>query len=96
MDGILTEIFKSAGPVALEALHSLLTIWENEDVSKEFRNATLVSLLKNRGCKTNCSNYRGISLRSVSGKILARVILNRLIANISEENLPEAQCAPPS
>ena len=29
---------------------------------------------------------------TAAGKILARVILNRLITNISEENLPEAQC----
>ena len=59
---------------------------------KKFRNATVVSLFKNRGSKTDCGNYRGISLLSVAGKILARVILNRLITNISEENLPEAQC----
>ena len=29
---------------------------------------------------------------TAAGKILARVILNRLITSISEENLPEAQC----
>ena len=86
-------IFKSAGPVPLEALHSLLTsIWEEEDVPKEFRNATFVSLFKNRGSKTDYSNYRAISLLSVAGKILARVILKRLITNMSEENLREAQC----
>ena len=93
MDGIPAEIFKSAGPVALEALHSLLTsIWEEEDVPKDSRNATFVSLFKNRGSKTDYDNYSGISLLSVAGKILAPVILNRLITNISEENLPEAQC----
>ena len=93
MDGFPAEIFKSAGLVALEALHSLLTsIWEEEDVPKEFRNATVVSLFKNRSSKTDCDNYQGISLLSVAGKILARVILNHLVTNISEENLPEAQC----
>ena len=93
VDGIPAEVFKSAGPVALEALHSLLTsIWEEEDVSKEFRSVTFVSLFKNRSRKTDCGDYRGISLLSVAGKILARVILNRLITNISEENLPVAQC----
>ena len=87
MFGIPAEIFKSAGPVALEALHSLLnSIWEEEDVAKESRNVTFVSLFKKRG------NYQGISLLSVAGKILARAILNRLTTNISEENLPEAQC----
>ena len=80
MDGIPAEIFKTAGPAALEALHPLLTsIWEEEDVPKEFRNATFVSLFKNRGSKMDCSNYPDISLLSVAGKILARVILNRLI-----------------
>ena len=54
-----------------------------------FRNATVVCLFKN---KTDCGNYRGISLLSIAGKILARVILNRLITNISEENMPEAPC----
>ena len=75
MGGIPAEIFKSAGPVALEALHSLLTsIWEEDDVSKEFRNTSVVSLFKNRGSKTDCSNHQGISLLSVARKILARVI----------------------
>ena len=52
-DGIPAEIFKSAGPAALEALHSLLTsIWEEEDVAKESRNVTFDSLFKSRGSKT--------------------------------------------
>ena len=73
MDGIPAENFTSAGPVAIEALHSLLnSIWEEEDVPKEFRNATFVSLFKNRSSKTDYGNYGGISLLSVAGKILAR------------------------
>ena len=89
MDGISAEIVKSTGLVALEALHSLLTsIWEVEDVPKEFRKATFVSLFKNRGSKTDCGNYRGISLLSITRKILSRVILIHLITNTSEENLP--------
>ena len=93
MDGIPAELFKSAGPVALEAPHSLLTsIWEEEDVPKEFRNATFISLLMNRGSKTDCDNFRGFSILSVAGNFLARIILNRLITNISEVNLREAQC----
>ena len=47
---------------------------------------------KTRGSQTGCGNYRGISLLSIAGKILARAILNRLITNILEENLPEAHC----
>ena len=93
MDGLPAELFKAAGPAAREAFHSILTsIWEEEEVPKEFRDATVVSLFKNKGSKTDCGNYRGISLLSIAGKILARIMLNRLINDIAEVNLPEAQC----
>ncbi|KAL8588826.1 hypothetical protein ACOMHN_011542 [Nucella lapillus] len=92
-DGIHAEIFKTVGPVALDTFHDLLCrIWEEEDMPQEFRDATIISIFKNKGSKSDCGNYQGISLLSIAGKILARVILNRLISNISEYNLPEAQC----
>ena len=58
----------------------------------DLRDATIVALYKNKGAKADCGNYRGISLLSNAGKILARILLNRLTENISEDNLPEAQC----
>ncbi|WP_293703594.1 hypothetical protein, partial [Thiolapillus sp.] len=36
--------------------------------------------------------YRDITLFSSAGKILARVLLNRLIPTIAQENTPESQC----
>ena len=54
--------------------------------------ATIVALFKNKGTRTDCGNYRGISLLSIAGKILARIILNRLIPSVAEKNLPESQC----
>jgi hypothetical protein len=93
MDGIPAEFFKAAGPVALETFHCVLcSIWDTEDMPQEFRDATIVSLYKNKGSKSDCGNYRGISLLSIAGKIMARIILNRLIPTVSENNLPEAQC----
>ena len=93
MDGIPAEVYKATGPVALETFHSIITcMWEEEAIPQEFRDATIVSLYKNKGSKSDCGNYRGISLLSIAGKILARIILNRLITSVSEANLPEAQC----
>ena len=59
---------------------------------KELRDAIIVSLYKNKEVKSDCSNYRGITPLSIAGKVLARVMLNRLIPTIAEENTPESQC----
>ena len=49
MDEISAEMFKSADPVAIEAFHSLLTsIWEEEELPKDFIDATVVPLFKNQ------------------------------------------------
>ena len=70
-DGIPTEIYKAAGPDALVAFHDvLLTVWEEEMMPDDFRDALIVSLYKKKGSKSDCGNYKGISL-SVAGKIFA-------------------------
>ena len=89
---IPAEIFKTAGPKALEHFHDILSqIWKEEKMPADFKDAIIVALYKNKGSKADCGNYRGISLLSIAGKIFARVILNRLIT-LSEQILPEAQC----
>jgi len=47
---------------------------------------------KNKGDSADCGNSRGISLLSVGGKILARIMLNRLLTHVAEVTLPETQC----
>ena len=91
-DGIPAEIYKATGPRAMEVFLDIIqSIWDQEKMPEDFRDALIVALYKNKGSKVDCGNYRGISLLSIAGKIFARIILNRLIA-VSEANLPEAQC----
>lgn len=89
-DGIPAEVLKEGGPVLLEHIHTLLIkIWKKEEIPAQLRDALVISLFK-KGDKTECGNYRGISLLSTVGKALARVLANRL-APLSENTLPESQ-----
>ena len=42
--------------------------------------------------KKICGNYRGITLLSIAGKIMAQIILNRISEKITPNTLPETQC----
>ena len=75
----------------LEHLFSL--IWREEAVPQEFKDASIVHLYKKKGDRTNCDNHHGISLLSVLGKDLARIMLTRLSDYVASIGiLPESQC----
>jgi hypothetical protein len=58
-------------------------------VPAEWLKAVIMPLFK-KGARNKCENWRGISLLSVTSKILAQIILTRLV-NIIDEHLDEAQ-----
>ena len=58
---------------------------------QDWGDAILESLFK-KGEKSNCGNFREISLLSIVGKVFARVLLNRLISGVANDVLPESQC----
>ena len=93
IDGIPAEVYQYGGEKVTVCLHDLFTkCWEQGLVPQDLRDAIIVSLYKNKGVKSDCSNYRGITLLSIAGKVLARLMLNRLIPTIAEENAQESQC----
>ena len=89
-DGIPAEVYQHGGEVVLDKLQDLFTnCWEKGTLPQDLRDAVIVSLYKNKGEKSDYSNYRGITQLSIAGKILARILLNRLIPTIAQENSPE-------
>ena len=92
-DAIPAEVFKEGGPELSQKITELfISIWHTENVPQDFKDASIVYLYKNKGNRNCCDNYRGISLLSIAGKILARLLLNRLLAHLEQDHLPESQC----
>ena len=79
LDSEPPEVIKQGIPVLLPHLHELLYLyWKEGEVPQDMRDATIVTLFKNKGDRSDCNNYRGISLLSIVGKVFARVVLARL------------------
>ena len=93
-DGIPPEIYKHGGPaVAEQVLNVFIKIWEEGEVIQAFKDASVVHIYKNKGDRNCCDNHRGIALLCIAGKVLARLMLNRLIKHIEKIGLiPESQC----
>ena len=90
-DGIPAEVWKHGGDNLFSRLHQLITnVWEVGSVPQALKDASIVTIYK-KGDRTDCGNYRGISLLSIAGKIFARILLNRLSTHITPEVVPETQ-----
>ena len=91
LDGISPEILKLGGPKLKACLLSLYnTCWQRQTLPQDFKDALTVTIYKRKGDRMDCDNHHGISLLSITGKVLARIMLNRLKI-ISEQLLPESE-----
>ncbi|KAK2187165.1 hypothetical protein NP493_173g03032 [Ridgeia piscesae] len=77
-DGIPAEVWKHGGDNLFSRLHQLITkAWEVGSVPQAWKDTSIVTIYK-KDDRTDCGNYRGISLLSTAGKIFTRILLNRL------------------
>ena len=92
-DAIPAEVYKAGGPALMQKLTDLFqSMWSEGKVPQQLKDATMVHIYKRKGNRQSCDNHRGISLLSIAGKILARVLLNRLLQHLEQGLLPESQC----
>ncbi|KAL4098346.1 hypothetical protein QTP88_022976 [Uroleucon formosanum] len=90
-DDIPAELIKNGG----EEMHKVIfkicqKTWEEEQMPEEWKKAVIIPIHK-KGDKTECGNYRGISLLNSAYKVFSKVLLNRISPYI-EENRGEYQC----
>ena len=90
--GITGEMLKAGGDVVVQWLHRIFCMaWGSGTVPADWRKAQIVPVHK-KGSRTQCKNYRGISLLSVPGKVYATVLDKRIRA-ITEGKVLEEQGA---
>ncbi len=91
VDKIRPEYLKSLDVVGLSWLTGLCNIaWRSGTVPLGWQIGVVVPLFK-KGDRRVCSNYRGITLLSLPGKVYARV-MERRIRPIVEPRIQEEQC----
>jgi hypothetical protein len=84
IDQIPAELIKAGGKTIRCAIHKLvIAILNKEELPEKWKESVIVPIHK-KGNKTDCNNYRGISLLPTSYTILPNILLSRLIPYAGE------------
>lgn len=89
-DQITAEMLKSDIELSTKILTNLFEkIWRNENLPTDWAKGIIVKIPK-KGDLNDCNNWRGITLLSIPGKVLCKVILKRIDEKI-DKSLREEQ-----
>ena len=91
VDGVTAEMLKEGGVTVVEWLVRVFNVCFLLSMCPvDWVLAVIVPLYKGKGDVHDCSNFRGISLLSVVGKVYGRVLMNR-IKDRTENVISEVQ-----
>jgi hypothetical protein len=83
-DQIPADLIQAGGEILLSEIHKLInSVWNKEELPAQWKESIIVPIYK-KGDKTDCNNYRGISLLSTSYKMLSIIFPPRLSPYIGE------------
>ena len=92
VDGITSEMLKCGGECLLEWLRRVCNVCLlNEKVPNDWMRAIIVPIYKGKGDRSDCRNYRGISLLSIPGKVYGRILIEK-VRSMTEGLIGEEQC----
>ena len=96
-DSLPVELLKlddpTREPLVLKHFHAILVrVRRGEEIPQEWKDAT-IKVLHKKSDRSDCNNFRGISLVSHAGKVLLKIVANRLRDFCeAQQILPEDQC----
>jgi sorting nexin-29 len=77
-DNIVNEMIKKGGPALWHRPHYLIIkMWRREQIREEWKDSYICPVYKKED-RTNCQNYRAVTLLNSTYKILTCIIYNRL------------------
>jgi hypothetical protein len=85
-DQIPGELIEAGGKMLLSMIHKLINstrIWNKEELPDQWKESIIVPVHKNCD-KTDCNNYRGISLLLTSYRMFPNVLLSWLSPHMDE------------
>ena len=92
-DNIPAAVIKYGGCALHRRLHNFfLDCWSAKFFPQQWKNANIILVHKQKVDRAECGNSRGISLLSVAGKVLAKIMLTRLLEHVVDLVLPESHC----
>ena len=90
-DQIPAQLIKAGGRIIYYEIHNLIiSIWNKEELPEEWKEMITVPIYK-KGNKTDCCNYRHISLLPMTYKILSNILPSRLTPHAGE-TIGDYQC----
>ena len=85
LDGITADMLKAEEVDTPVYLHSILqNIWNDMILPAEWTTGLIIKLPK-KGDLSNCNNWRGITLLSLTSKVMSRIIHARLSSTLDEK-----------
>ncbi|KAG0724898.1 Transposon TX1 uncharacterized protein [Chionoecetes opilio] len=87
---ISAELLKAGGEAMIRGLHAvLIAVWQSGTIPPDWKRGLVVPIWKWKGDRQDCNNYRGITLLSVPGKVLAHLLLTRIRSHLVKHQRPQ-------
>jgi hypothetical protein len=83
-DQIPAELIKARGEILCSEVHKpICCIWNKKNLPQQWKESIIIPIHE-KGDKTGCNNYSGISPLSTGYKILSNILLARLTPYVNE------------